>query len=70
MMEKLFHHDKKSHEQSDPAQSASEQEPTKRSELEKIKAEIKKDEQKFKDYVEKDEAMEREGNGNEYGGLM
>lgn len=69
-MEKLFHHDKKSNEQSHPARSASKQEPAQGSETEKIRAEIKKNEQEFKNYIKKDEAMEREGNGNEYGGLM
>lgn len=69
-MEKIFHHDKKSHEQSHSAQSATKQEPPRLPEMEKIMAEVKKDEQKFKEYIEKDEAMQREGNGNEYGGMM
>lgn len=70
MAERIFHHDRKSHEQSHSAQPASKEQPTQTSEMEKMKTEIKKEEKKFKDYIEEDEAMEREGNGNEYGGLM
>lgn len=71
-MDKLFHHDKKSHEQPHvhPAPSATHHEPKKQSEMDKLKAEVKQDEQKFHKYIEKDEAGEREGTGDEYGGLM
>lgn len=72
VMDKLFHHDKKSHEQSQtqPAPSTTHQEPKKLSEMDKLKAEVKQDEKKFHKYIEKDEAGEREGTGDEYGGLM
>lgn len=69
-MDKLFHHNNKSEEQSRNSRSGPNQESVKESEIDKIKTDIKNGEQRFKDYIKKDEAMEREGNGNEYGGLM
>ena len=71
-MDKLFHHDKKSLEEphTHPSPSATHNEPKKKTEMAKLKAEVKQDEQKFHKYIEKDEAGEREGTGDEYGGLM
>lgn len=62
MMDKIFHH-KKEEEKS----HSSEQEATEASESGK-KSGFKDEEQKFKDYMKKDEELEQEG--KEYGGLM
>lgn len=77
MMEKLFHHKKKTEDQShisktdDQSQvleSAPEQKAAKQSEAEKLKADFKGGEQSFKNYIKEDEELEQEG--KEYGGLM
>lgn len=72
-MDKLFHHH---NEGGQPTQAGSNiqhqaQQPAKKEgEFAKFEHAFKKDEKEFKDYIKKDEEMQREGNGAEYGGLM
>lgn len=69
LVDKLFHHKDKSEDQVKPSGVTQDQEK-KPSELQKLEQGFKKDEASFKEYIKKDEEMQREGNGAEYGGLM
>lgn len=69
-MDNLFHHKGKGSNEAQGAHATETPQPQKGSELQKLEKDFKKDEQSFKEYIKKDEEMQREGNGAEYGGLM
>lgn len=74
MIDRLFHHKKTSKKspgtQSTHLESTEAKDPKEESEFQKVKTDIKDGERDLKKHIEKDEAMRREGQSDEYGGLM
>ncbi|KAH8693642.1 hypothetical protein BGW36DRAFT_383429, partial [Talaromyces proteolyticus] len=67
---KLFHHEHRDEQGGKPgvAEGASDTKaPKKESEIHKLEGDLKKEEAKFKNYMQKDEQLEEEG--KTYGGL-
>lgn len=62
------HNDKGTQTHQQESTSQSKESPKKESQIDKLEDGFKKDEQKFKNYIHKDEELEEEG--RTYGGLM